>query len=105
MSAMTRHKTSNQRVADVMKKFTDKVLLPNIFKILITTGKLMPWLGSGDRRMRGAEIEEFRRRIVDFDYMINEFYRLRDLDDRGFPMRARLEKLGLSDVADALEKV
>ena len=73
MSAMTRHKTSNQRVADVMKKFTDKVLLPNIFKILITTGKLMPWLGSGDRRMRGAEIEEFRRRIVEFEYNIKEF--------------------------------
>jgi len=105
MSAMTRHKTSNQRVADVMKKLTDKVLLPNIFKMLMIMGKLMPWLGGTDRRMIGAEIEEIRRRIVDFDYMINEFYRLRDLDDRGFPMRARLEKLGLADVADALEKV
>lgn len=105
MSAMTRHKTSNQRVADVMKKFTDKVLLPNIFKILITTGKLMPWLGGRDRRMRGAEVEELKHRFVDFDYMLNDFYRLRDLDDRGLPRRSRLEKLGLSDVADALEKV
>jgi len=105
MSAMTRHKTTNQRVADVMKKFTDKVLLPNIFKILITTGKLMPWLGGRDRRMRGAEVEELKHRFVDFDYMLNDFYRLRDLDDEGFPRRARLEKLGLSDVADALEKV
>ncbi len=105
MSAMTRHKTSNQRVADVMKKFTDKVLLPNIFKILITTGKLMPWLGGRDRRMRGAEVEELKHRFVDFDYMLNDFYRLRDLDDKGLPRRSRLEKLGLSDVADALEKV
>jgi aldehyde:ferredoxin oxidoreductase len=88
-----------------MKKFTDKVLLPNIFKILITTGKLMPWLGGRDRRMRGAEVEELKHRFVDFDYMLNDFYRLRDLDDEGFPRRARLEKLGLSDVADALEKV
>ena len=105
MSAMTRHKTTNQRVADVMKKFTDKVLLPNIFKILITTGKLMPWLGGRDRRMRGAEVEELKHRFVDFDYMLNDFYRLRDLDDKGLPRRSRLEKLGLSDVADALEKV
>jgi aldehyde:ferredoxin oxidoreductase len=105
MSAMTRHQTSNQRVADVMKKFTDKVLLPNIFKILITAGKLMPWLGARDRRMRGAEVEELKHRFVDFDYMLNDFYRLRDLDDRGLPRRSRLDKLGLSDVADALEKV
>ena len=105
MSAMTRHQTTNQKVADVMKKFTDKVLLPNIFKILITTGKLMPWLGSRDRRMRSAEVEELKHRFVDFDYMLNEFYRLRDLDDKGFPRRSRLEQLGLSDVADALEKV
>ncbi|MCJ7652338.1 MAG: aldehyde ferredoxin oxidoreductase C-terminal domain-containing protein, partial [Actinobacteria bacterium] len=54
---------------------------------------------------RKADVEELRRRIVDFDYMINNFYRLRDLGDKGFPRRARLEKLGLSDMADALEKV
>lgn len=55
--------------------------------------------------MRGAEVEELKHRFVDFDYMLNDFYRLRDLDDKGLPRRSRLEKLGLSDVADALEKV
>lgn len=44
--------------------------------------------------MRKADVEELRRRVVDFDYMINDFYRLRDLDDKGFPGRASLEKLG-----------
>jgi len=62
-----------------------------------------PYLWDG--ALRKADVEELRRRIVDFDYMINNFYRLRDLGDKGFPRRARLEKLGLSDMADALEKV
>lgn len=100
-----RHKTTNHKAADTMKKFTDKYMLPNLFKIITTIGKLLPWIGGADRRLRKADVEELRRRIVDFDYMINNFYRLRDLDDKGFPRRARLEKLGLSDMADALEKV
>jgi len=34
--------------------------------------------------------------------MIEEYYRLRDIDDKGRPSRRRLESLGMKNVADAL---
>jgi aldehyde:ferredoxin oxidoreductase len=60
-------------------------------------------VGGTDRRLRNAEIAELQSRLVDFDYMIKDFYRLRELDELGFASRKRLEGLGLSDVADRLE--
>lgn len=105
MSMMTRSKIRNQKAADLLMRFSDKYMLPNLFKILKITGFLVPWVGGTDRRLRKATLEELESRLVDFDYMIEDFYRLRELDDRGVTSRKRLEKLGLSDVADALESV
>lgn len=105
MSTMTRHKIRNEKVAGLIKGFTRKYMLTNLFKMLTVMGKMAPWVGSTDSRLRRAELEELRRRLVDFDYMIDDYYRLRDFDQRGFPSRKRLEELGLDDVADALEKV
>ena len=64
---------------------------------------MLPWIGGTD--LRKAEVAELQSRFVDFDYMLDEYYRLRGLDDRGIPRRARLEELGLSDVADELDKL
>ena len=100
MNALTAHKIRSEKIVEMNKKFSEKFLLPNMFKTLKFIGKLIPGVGGTVR-----DVEKIRGRFVDFDYMIDEFYRLRDLDDRGFPRRARLEQLGLSDVADVLEKV
>jgi len=40
--------------------------------------------------------------VPDIDLMLREFYELRDLNARGYPSRARLENLGLNDLADRL---
>jgi aldehyde:ferredoxin oxidoreductase len=103
MSMTTRTKIRNQRIADMNKDMSRKFLLPNLFKILTLLGKLMPWIGGTD--LKKAEVAELQSRFVDFDYMLEDYYRLRGLDEKGLPRRAPLEKLGLSDVADALEKL
>jgi len=89
----------------VMQKSTNAFMLPNLFKILKITGRLVPWVGGTDPRVRKAEIEELQSRLVDFDYMIEDYYRERALDERGFARRERLEELGLGDVAEVLESI
>ncbi len=37
--------------------------------------------------------------------MLTEYYRLRRLDERGYPERALLEELGLAEAADALARL
>jgi aldehyde:ferredoxin oxidoreductase len=105
MSMMTKRKIRNEKIAGLMQKSTNAFMLPNLFKILKITGRLVPWVGGTDPRLRKAEIEEFERRLVDFDYMIEDYYRERALDERGFARRERLEELGLGDVAEALESI
>jgi aldehyde:ferredoxin oxidoreductase len=105
MALMTKQKIHNEKIAGIMQKSTNRFMLPNLFRILKITGYLVPWVGGTDRRLRNAELSELERNLVDFDYMIEDFYRLRDLDGRGFPSRAKLESLGLEEVADALEAI
>lgn len=103
MTAMTRIK--NEKVAGLMQKMSDRFLLPNLFKVLTISGKLVPWVGGTVRYLRNASYEDLQRNFVDFDYMIEDFYRLRDLDPSGLTRRGRLEELGLADVADELESL
>jgi len=105
MSMMTRNKIRNQKAADLMMKFSDKYMLPNLFKILKITGRLVPWVGGTDRRLRSAQFAELESRLVDFDYMIEDFYKLRELDEHGRPETRKLTELGLKDVADVLKKL
>jgi aldehyde:ferredoxin oxidoreductase len=100
MNAMTAHKIRNEKIVEMNKKFTDKYMLPNLFKILKFTGRIVPGVGGTVK-----DVEQIRGRFVEFDYMIDEYYRLRDFDERGFTSRRRLEEYGLSDVADALDKL
>jgi aldehyde:ferredoxin oxidoreductase len=93
----------NEKIAKFSNTLTRKFVLTNLFKILTLLGKLLPWIGG--TAFSAAEAEEFRGRFVEFDYMLDEYYRLRGLDERGIPRRSSLEPLGLSDVADALDKL
>ncbi len=104
MNLLSRHRVTNLKAAEVSRKISENYLLPNLFKMLKIGGKIIPWVGGVDRRLKKASVEEFKSRLVDFDTMIKEFYELRDLDERGIPRRRKLEEYGLSEVADALEK-
>jgi aldehyde:ferredoxin oxidoreductase len=103
MSMTTRFKIRNEKIADSNKEMTRKFLLPHLFKVLTTVGKLLPWIGGTD--LKKASIEELKSRFVDYDYMLEDYYRLRGFDEKGVPRRDRLERLGLPEVADALEKL
>jgi hypothetical protein len=105
MSMMTKRKIHNETIAGLIQKSANSLMLPNLFRILKITGRLVPWVGGTDPRVRKAEIEELERRLVDFDYMIEDYYRERALDERGFAKRERLQELGLDDVAEALESI
>lgn len=79
----------SEKLMDNTRKIANKFLFPNLYKMMKLMG-MLPGL-SGDKK-----------RSVPFDEMIEEYYRLRDIDDKGRPSRKRLESLGLKDVANAL---
>ena len=79
----------NEKLMDIVRKIADSLLFPNLYRIMKLVGMLPGF--SGDKK-----------RTVPFNEMIEEYYRLRDIDDKGYPSRERLESLGLKDVADAL---
>jgi aldehyde:ferredoxin oxidoreductase len=64
--------------------------------------RFMPGLWGKQRALEAGKAEEVKRRTVPFDDMIEEYYRLRDIDAQGRPSRKRLESLDMKDVADAL---
>ena len=103
MSSMTRTKIHQEKVVAVLKKFSRDILMPRLFKTINAIGRVIPWVGRAEREMYAGETDD-KDRVVDFKTMIGDFYRLRQFDKDGFPARKRLEKLGLSDVADVLER-
>lgn len=104
MSMTTRTKIKNEKIAGIMQQASDRFLLPNLFKVLTITGRMIPWVGGTVKHLRDASYEDLQSNFVEFDYMIEDFYRLRQLDAAGFTRRSRLAELGLDDVADALEE-
>lgn len=83
--------------ADFMKKY----LFPNMDKLLTAMNKL-PVFSIHRKKLERKDPEEMRRKTVAFEEMLEEFYRLRDIDEQGRPSRRRLEEMGLKDVADVL---
>jgi aldehyde:ferredoxin oxidoreductase len=78
-----------------------KWLYPNLDKLLRPIRFFPGFRGHNKALQAGAE-DEIKRRTVPFNKMIEEYYRLRDIDAEGRPGRERLEELGLADVAQAL---
>jgi aldehyde:ferredoxin oxidoreductase len=91
----------NEKLLEYVKLFNAKVVLRNTFRTVNLAGKLFPsrWRTG---RMRRGEIEEISDRYVDFDFMLDEYYRLRRIDERGRPQREALIRLGLDEVSRAL---
>jgi aldehyde:ferredoxin oxidoreductase len=88
-------------VKNTSAKMMNKFVYPNLDKLLRPMRFLPGFRGHHKALEAGAEKEMARRRVP-FDEMIEEYYRLRDIDGEGRPSRARLEQLGLGDVAEAL---
>ena len=83
-------------------RYTEKTALPSMFKNLMLMGKLSPSVRAGRKRIQRRDVEEIRRRTVNFAYMLDDYYRLRGLGPEGAPKADRLQALGLNDVAQAL---
>ncbi len=83
--------------ANMMSKY----LYPNLDKMLTTMNKL-PGFSGRRKKLEHKDPEEVSRKTVAFEEMIQEYYRLRDIDAQGRPSRERLRSVGLDDVAEAL---
>jgi aldehyde:ferredoxin oxidoreductase len=83
--------------ATILSKF----LYPNMDKMLTSMNKL-PGFSGRRKKLEQRDPEEVSRKTVAFDEMIQEYYRLRDIDDQGRPSRERLRSVGLEDVAEVL---
>ena len=89
---------------EMLIRYTEKkTALPSMFKNLMLMGKLSPAARAGLKRVRRQDVEELRRRTVNSDYLLEEYYRLRGLDREGAPQPERLQSLGLAEVAQALQ--
>jgi aldehyde:ferredoxin oxidoreductase len=93
---------SNERVSKILISFYSKVILRRTFTTITLAGKLVPTFGGRDRIFRKAELREKSSRMVDFDYMLDDFYRLRGINARGFPEKKVLDELGLAMVSEVL---
>lgn len=94
----------DERLLKQLKKFNARILLRNTYRTVNLAGKLTGSPRRMKRRFRRADVEELSRRYVDFDYMLEEYYRLRKIDERGRPEASVLEELGLGEVAGALHE-
>jgi aldehyde:ferredoxin oxidoreductase len=79
----------------------NRFVYPNLDKILRPM-RFVPGLHRDHKALEAGSEEELARWKIPFDEMIEEYYRLRDIDSQGRPSRARLERYGLGDVARAL---
>ncbi len=91
----------NEKVLRLAKEFNRRVTLRHTFRIINLAAKFLPSVG-GFRRTRAARSGEPDGGRVDLDYMLEEFYRLRGLDERGFPKPAVLERYGLETISEIL---
>jgi len=92
----------SEKILEYVKLFNAKVVLRNTFRTVNLAGKLMPSPRRIARRLRGTGAEPAGSGGVDFEPMLEEYYLLRRIDERGRPEAAVLEGLGLHDVSRAL---
>jgi aldehyde:ferredoxin oxidoreductase len=103
-TAKLMRKLGNDTIMNLTRKMADKLLFPNIDKVIRAT-RFLPGLWGHNKALKAGDAAEIERRTVPFESMLEEFYGLPDIDEKGRPSRARLESLGLSDVAEQLYSV
>ncbi len=101
MSVMALGKLRFEKFKNTTSKIMDRFLYPNLDKI-VKPMEHLPYLRGRRKAFEAGDPEEVKRRTVPFETMIEEYYSLRDIDDKGCPSARRLKEMGLGDVAAAL---
>ncbi|MBN2025208.1 MAG: aldehyde ferredoxin oxidoreductase family protein [Actinobacteria bacterium] len=91
----------SEKLLDYVKLFNAKVVLRNTFRTVNLAGKLIP-SGRRARERRGKESGFPGSGYVDIAFMLDEYYRLRRIDEKGYPEASVLEEMGLREVSTAL---
>ncbi|MEW6554256.1 MAG: aldehyde ferredoxin oxidoreductase family protein [Actinomycetota bacterium] len=91
----------SEKLLAYVKLFNARVVLRNTFRTVNLAGKLIP-SGRRARERRGRDAGYPGGGYVDIAFMLDEYYRLRRIDDGGRPEAEVLEGLGLHEVALAL---
>jgi len=93
-------KLRNKRINDTIKKVNMKFLFP-VFNKVMRAFRFLPGFRGHERRLKAGNLDEIKRTTVPIEQMLADYYEQRNIDEQGRPTRARLESLGLKDVADA----
>ena len=94
-------KIHNDKFAAILNNSMNKYFMPNMYKLLKNM-KYLPGLRGHNKALAARKADEIERRTVKFDSMLEEYYKLRDIDAEGKPSKAKLVSLGLKDVAEVL---
>lgn len=89
----------NERLLRLVKEFNRRVTLRHTFRIIKLAGKVLSSARASTCGSRAAGPGGPEGGRVDFDFMLEEFYRLRGLDERGLPETAVLARYGLEEVS------
>ena len=95
---------TSERLLEYVKRFNARVVLRNTFRTVKLARKLVP-SGRRARERRGKKAGFPGSGYVDIARMLDEYYRLRRIDEQGLPEAAVLDELGLRDVSRALHGV
>jgi aldehyde:ferredoxin oxidoreductase len=85
MSMGPMSKMRNEKIMDMNRKFANNVLFPNLNKVMRAM-RFMPGLWGKQRALESGKPGELERRTVPFEEMIEEYYNLRDIDDKGLSL-------------------
>ena len=101
VNAIVADRLKNEKLLKLYRDLNSKVLIPRSNKTIKIVGKL---IAPFDRRARAskADSEDRRRSNVEFDFMLEEYYLARRINERGYPERGLLDDLGLADVSELL---
>jgi aldehyde:ferredoxin oxidoreductase len=91
----------DEKLLEYVKLFNARVVLRNTFRTVNLAGKLIP-SGRRARERRGKEAGFPGGGYVDIAFMLDEYYRLRGIDESGRPEAAVLEEMGLEEVSAVL---
>jgi len=95
-------KIKNERLVKYYKKLNEKVIIPNSFATITGLGNFFPSIRMLQRRIRNKNPKALSNEQVDLDFMLNDYYALRKINQQGFPEKEILEDLGLGEVSEVL---
>lgn len=101
MSLTPMGKLRIEKLKDFVAGFMARFMYPNMDKLLSPMRKL-PGFRNHLKKLEMGDSEEVRKATVAFEEMLEEYYRLRDIDEKGRPSRRALEEVDLKEVADVL---